>query len=422
MLTALALAPVALGLGAMSAGPMLRAALRAPTLLPVVMMAKNKKGKMDGADAWEPVEAEDEDEGDGPTPGTAAGEKKAKKPKKSGLSPAALAALQALQAMEAAGAVGGRADDPLAPVAPTKKLKRKDLIAPPPPVAAPRPVAAPPAVPAGPTLAEKLRAVCEQLGVDASMPIPAALKACNEAMGIAGSGPLLAQADELVAQLGLSFGAPAAAARPAPVVASAPAPVAAAAPAAPAVRVVAQAEADVAAAAGVKKEEREEEEKEEAEGTDGDPVLRLSKNKMKKERVESEGPVPGTDASGRRGMGTRIQRFDDAEPGYPPPWPPPPNRPCWSHAGTSQDASLAGLGCLVRAASSNGTARACGACGDWRQPYRPPHTDPIHKTPGPAEPRERRDEACHKPTTRLGLHTTSSAHAQRDGTTNQMDD
>ena len=35
--------------------------------------------------------------------------------------------------------------------------------------------------------------------------VPAALKACNEAMGIEASGPLLAQADELVLQLGISI-------------------------------------------------------------------------------------------------------------------------------------------------------------------------------------------------------------------------
>ena len=52
---------------------------------------------------------------------------------------------------------------------------------------------------AGPTLAVKVRAACEQLGIAAGgLTVPAALKACNEAMGIEASGPLLAQADELV--------------------------------------------------------------------------------------------------------------------------------------------------------------------------------------------------------------------------------
>lgn len=59
----------------------------------------------------------------------------------------------------------------------------------------------------GPTLAVKVRRACSELGiVDArSLTVPAALKACNEAMGIKASGPLISQADELVAQLGLSF-------------------------------------------------------------------------------------------------------------------------------------------------------------------------------------------------------------------------
>ena len=58
---------------------------------------------------------------------------------------------------------------------------------------------------AGPTLAVKVRAACEQLGIaESGLTVPAALKACNEAMGIEASGPLLAQADELVNQLGIS--------------------------------------------------------------------------------------------------------------------------------------------------------------------------------------------------------------------------
>ena len=59
---------------------------------------------------------------------------------------------------------------------------------------------------AGPTLAVKVRAACEQLGIaESGLTVPAALKACNEAMGIEASGPLLAQADELVNQLGISI-------------------------------------------------------------------------------------------------------------------------------------------------------------------------------------------------------------------------
>ena len=56
------------------------------------------------------------------------------------------------------------------------------------------------------TLALKLREACKQLGIsDASLTVPAALQACNEAVGIEQAGPLLAQADVLVEQLGLGF-------------------------------------------------------------------------------------------------------------------------------------------------------------------------------------------------------------------------
>ena len=60
---------------------------------------------------------------------------------------------------------------------------------------------------AGPTLAVKVRAACEQLGIaEVGLTVPAALNACNAALGIEASGPLLAQADELVHQLGISVG------------------------------------------------------------------------------------------------------------------------------------------------------------------------------------------------------------------------
>lgn len=61
----------------------------------------------------------------------------------------------------------------------------------------------------GPTLAIKVRAACAQLGIATSdLTVPAALRACNEAIGKEASGPLLAHADELVDQLGLSFSMP----------------------------------------------------------------------------------------------------------------------------------------------------------------------------------------------------------------------
>ena len=61
---------------------------------------------------------------------------------------------------------------------------------------------------AGVALVDKVRAVCTQLGVDgAELTVPAALRACNEAVGIEPSGPLLMQTDALAEQLGLSFDA-----------------------------------------------------------------------------------------------------------------------------------------------------------------------------------------------------------------------
>lgn len=61
---------------------------------------------------------------------------------------------------------------------------------------------------AGITFAAKLRKACRELGVDNTMPLHQQLRACNEEMGIQPSGTLLAQADELVEQLGLTFDAP----------------------------------------------------------------------------------------------------------------------------------------------------------------------------------------------------------------------
>ena len=62
---------------------------------------------------------------------------------------------------------------------------------------------------AGPTLAVKVRAACKELAIsDGSLSVSEALRACNDAMGLEASGGLLAQADELVTQLGLNFGPP----------------------------------------------------------------------------------------------------------------------------------------------------------------------------------------------------------------------
>lgn len=71
--------------------------------------------------------------------------------------------------------------------------------------------------PSAVTFATKVKFACAQLGIDdAELTLPAALRACYDAIGIAHSGPLMLQADELVAQLGLSFDAPATSPPPAP--------------------------------------------------------------------------------------------------------------------------------------------------------------------------------------------------------------
>lgn len=57
------------------------------------------------------------------------------------------------------------------------------------------------------TLAAKVDLACAQLGIERGpLTVPAAIQACNRVMGINDpSGPLIAQADELVTQLGLTF-------------------------------------------------------------------------------------------------------------------------------------------------------------------------------------------------------------------------
>ena len=53
-----------------------------------------------------------------------------------------------------------------------------------------------------------IREACKQLGVDgAGLTMPAALQACNEAIGIQPTGPLLAQTLVLAEQLGIIAGA-----------------------------------------------------------------------------------------------------------------------------------------------------------------------------------------------------------------------
>ena len=60
----------------------------------------------------------------------------------------------------------------------------------------------------GITLAVKISAACEQLGIDGTgLTVSAALRACSKEVGIEQSGPLIAQTDHLVEQLGISFDA-----------------------------------------------------------------------------------------------------------------------------------------------------------------------------------------------------------------------
>ena len=61
----------------------------------------------------------------------------------------------------------------------------------------------------GVTLAVKIRAACEQLGIDGTgLTVSAALRACSREVGIEQSGPLIEQTDHLIEQLGISFDAP----------------------------------------------------------------------------------------------------------------------------------------------------------------------------------------------------------------------
>jgi len=53
------------------------------------------------------------------------------------------------------------------------------------------------------TMAQKVNIIAEQLKVDGSSPLATAVAACNQAMGITGTGTLAQQVDTLMAQLGL---------------------------------------------------------------------------------------------------------------------------------------------------------------------------------------------------------------------------
>mmetsp|Transcript_43524 Transcript_43524/g.114405 ORF Transcript_43524/g.114405 Transcript_43524/m.114405 type:complete len:119 (+) Transcript_43524:63-419(+) len=70
----------------------------------------------------------------------------------------------------------------------------------------------------GSKLSDKVRTACRELSVDAEgLTLPAALQACNEAMGISSGGSLIAQADLLCSELGLTMASPPPAASPPPV-------------------------------------------------------------------------------------------------------------------------------------------------------------------------------------------------------------
>lgn len=53
---------------------------------------------------------------------------------------------------------------------------------------------------------EKLALVCSELGIASEQAIPTALRECNAALGIKGTGPLMKQLDLLSASLELQFG------------------------------------------------------------------------------------------------------------------------------------------------------------------------------------------------------------------------
>ena len=127
---------------------------------------------------------------------------------KSKVAKAAGAALDALDDnpfLTGAGAADGLmpvAPEPIKKKAKKKKDKSKDPFA----EAAEEEAAAPPAAPAapkGPTMADKVKLICVELGVDASLPVAKAVGAANEAMGIVPRGSLPEQAARLLKEIGV---------------------------------------------------------------------------------------------------------------------------------------------------------------------------------------------------------------------------
>uniref|UniRef100_A0A7S2INT8 ABC transporter domain-containing protein n=1 Tax=Haptolina brevifila TaxID=156173 RepID=A0A7S2INT8_9EUKA len=272
-----------------------------------VLLAKKKAGKSKVAKAadkalaaLEALESQTFDVADGMVP--AAPEPVKKKAKK------AKAATAALEADPFAVPF----PDGMTPAAPEplKKKNKKGAVAAPDVAAT---VAPPPPAAAAPTLtmADKVKLVEAELGLEAGLPIAMSVKAANEAMGLDGEGPLAQQVQALMTELGIAeeSAAPSALTEEVEVVAA---------------EALAAAErADVTLA-----EEAPEVEEPAAEAAAGAEAVAEPKaaqevtlSKKKQGKKKKAGEVPGTDAdfdqSGRRAMGSkRIETFADAAPGF----------------------------------------------------------------------------------------------------------
>ena len=298
-----------------------------------LMLAKKKKKKapadaaLKALDAWEssvpaPPGAAEEDNG---MSSVVAMPVKKKKNKKGAMSAEAASALQALEAFES-GAVAGMVPG-MFPVAPepikkkNKKAQREAL----PEGALSMPLSGmaaplPPAVTEAPlprtqlTMAQKVAAIGSELSIGESLPIKAAIEATNEVMGLEAQGTMADQVAALADQLGLSFGA----AETQPAAPPQAAPPQAPPPAAPIAKVVEEEAAEVVPAETAAAEEASEA----AVAEESEPTIKLSKKKQGKKKdpesaeAAAEKAAAGTDASGRRGMGVRVQKFDEAPVGF----------------------------------------------------------------------------------------------------------
>jgi len=167
-------------------------------------------------------------------------------------------------------------------------------------------------------MAQKVAAIAVELGLDEALPLKAKVDAANEAMGLQAEGIMADQVAALAEQLNLNFGLGEAVAEMAEK-AEAAAPELAGEAAAK-VSVV----KEVEAAAAVAVVEVAEATTDAAETTfeAAEPAVRLSKKKQGKEKAPesaeaaAEKAAEGTDASGRRGMGVRVKKFDEAPVGF----------------------------------------------------------------------------------------------------------